>query len=394
MPENRLIAAYRATDYHVFADPPFVLRVDEASAPCDALLAARGARSAAFLTAWNPQSEPRPRDWNERAQDRLTEHLGRVGLAFVPGEGRGRAGNWPAEQSVLVIGVGRPQAEGIAAEFGQKAFVWIEAGKPAELVFTASQRPHGPLPRRDRDDPDPEAPSENWLRRLIRTALDRGWCLDPGCTTCGAKTFRRALRSEAAAALGRLPSEHLEPEEVLHVYAAIVALRPDPEEAKRITPGVRLALKETGNSARGRVDLTDLLERSWAWSTLYGFGEMMAPGLGPVARPASPPPDPTLRGPVWSIHLATDGSAWDEAAEAKLAEKLSTQFRSWTVIEARGRFEGRDLPTRIIQIATRDEQGVKRAAQRLAAAFGQTEAGLVRGPDYRSVEAWKPPAQA
>lgn len=53
----------------------------------------------------------------------------------------------------------------------------------------------------------PPPPAENWLRRLLRGAIERNWCLDPRCTTCGADRFRAALRAEAAAALGRMPSD-------------------------------------------------------------------------------------------------------------------------------------------------------------------------------------------
>lgn len=118
MPYDRLIAAYRDTDYHVFADLPFVLRVDEASPPCEALLRRRGVRSAAFLTAWNPMSRPRAPDANALAQERLADRLARDGLATLRGEGRARGGGWTPEESLLILGISRNAAGQLSREFG------------------------------------------------------------------------------------------------------------------------------------------------------------------------------------------------------------------------------------------------------------------------------------
>ena len=59
--DEELIAAYRATDYHVFAGPPFVLRIGERCPELDELLARSGTMGGAFLTAWNPPTASRRR---------------------------------------------------------------------------------------------------------------------------------------------------------------------------------------------------------------------------------------------------------------------------------------------------------------------------------------------
>ncbi|GGE04602.1 hypothetical protein GCM10011515_25250 [Tsuneonella deserti] len=128
-----LIAAYRATDYHVFAEPPFVLRIGERSAALDDLLQRSGAAGAAFLTAWNPYSEQVPLGANMARQAELIRNLEARGWQYIPGEGRGADPAWPAEPSILLIGPSRDEAQSLARDFRQHAIVWASAGGPAEL---------------------------------------------------------------------------------------------------------------------------------------------------------------------------------------------------------------------------------------------------------------------
>ena len=131
--DEELIAAYRATEYHVFANPPFVLRIGERCAPLDALLARSGAAGAAFLTAWNPYSEPAPLPVNSARQSDLIGIVEARGWRHWPGEGRGADPDWPPEPSILVVGPSREEARALARDFRQHAIVWVAAGEPAEL---------------------------------------------------------------------------------------------------------------------------------------------------------------------------------------------------------------------------------------------------------------------
>lgn len=126
--------AYRATDYTVSGPVPFTLRIDEGSAACDALLAAHGAEGAAFLTAWNPFSQPRPDAENRLAQARLEADLGLVSVAIVPGVGKGWTGDWPPEPSLFAVGITESDATRLAQSHRQNAYVWIARGQPARLV--------------------------------------------------------------------------------------------------------------------------------------------------------------------------------------------------------------------------------------------------------------------
>ena len=132
-PTSEQIAAYRSSEYAVFAEPELVLRIGEPSAALDRLLERSGAAAAAFLTAANPRSEPRPAQQNLAALERLKRSLRHP---FVAGEGRSADGSW-REPSLRVLGFPRGVADALGRAYGQNAIVFIEKGGAPELVLLA-----------------------------------------------------------------------------------------------------------------------------------------------------------------------------------------------------------------------------------------------------------------
>ena len=133
------VPAYRAANYVVAAEPEVVLRIGEANPRLDALLDRTGARCAAFLTAYNPYSERRSsEDDNRAAATELERAL--VNYSRYPAEGRDPTGRWPPERGVLVLGVPRAAAEALGRRFKQNAIVFIEHGSPPELVLLERTR--------------------------------------------------------------------------------------------------------------------------------------------------------------------------------------------------------------------------------------------------------------
>ena len=131
----KLIDAYENADYVVFANPEIVLRIGEPSPRLDALLAAEGATAAAYLTAANPRSEPRTDAQNRSAGATLDELLASAGYPRYAGEARDPENERAAEPSVLVIGIYRANAATLGRLFGQNAIVFVEKGRPPELVI-------------------------------------------------------------------------------------------------------------------------------------------------------------------------------------------------------------------------------------------------------------------
>ena len=132
-----LIAAYEKALYAVFANPELVLRVGEPHPGLDALLETHGAATAAFITAANPRGEQRSSAANQAAIDSL-----RASLTWPchPGAGRDAQGGWPAEPSLLVVGIARAEAEALGRRLEQNAIVFVEKGGNIELVLLAKMR--------------------------------------------------------------------------------------------------------------------------------------------------------------------------------------------------------------------------------------------------------------
>ncbi|HEX6266056.1 MAG TPA: putative toxin-antitoxin system toxin component, PIN family [Burkholderiales bacterium] len=135
----QLIAAYERADYvvHGADNGGFTLKIGRRSAPLDALLEAQGATSAAFVTAANPRGEQRSEAQNSAA---LAELEGSLAHPSYRGEGRDPDGRWPAEPSLLVMGIARGEAEALGRACRQNAIVFVEKGAAPELVMLAKLR--------------------------------------------------------------------------------------------------------------------------------------------------------------------------------------------------------------------------------------------------------------
>jgi hypothetical protein len=134
-----LVIAYLSAQYAVFGEPELVLRIGEASAALDELLEAEGADSAAYVTAANPHGRLAGTSENLLATTALLEAQREAGYACFAGEGRDPQGEWPAEPSVLVVGIARAEAEVLGRSYDQHAIVFVEKGGAPELVMLAAQ---------------------------------------------------------------------------------------------------------------------------------------------------------------------------------------------------------------------------------------------------------------
>lgn len=126
---------YRTTDYVVRRDSEdIVIRIGEHSPAVDELLT-ESSQSWAFLTAWNPYSRELTAEENARRQNELINELNAKSIGFLPGAGEDRDGRWPPEESVLLLGIDRDAAIGLAKGFEQNAIVFGRHGEAAELVW-------------------------------------------------------------------------------------------------------------------------------------------------------------------------------------------------------------------------------------------------------------------
>src|SRR6185312_9632645 len=91
---DSLVAAYKAAHYVVFGEPDIILKVDEPNAHLDALLDAKRAACAAFISAANPRGEPRGLVRNVIAFQALKILVRKSRYLCFEGEGRDPAGVW------------------------------------------------------------------------------------------------------------------------------------------------------------------------------------------------------------------------------------------------------------------------------------------------------------
>jgi putative PIN family toxin of toxin-antitoxin system len=131
----RTLRAYQKALYVVLGGP--VLRLGERNAELETLLEAQAAVTAAFVTAANPRGEPRSHAANQAAMAELQAALA---WPFYPGEGRDPEGRWPAEPSLLIVGIPRGEAEALGRRFGQNAIVFVEKAGAPELVLLRKMR--------------------------------------------------------------------------------------------------------------------------------------------------------------------------------------------------------------------------------------------------------------
>lgn len=129
-----LIAAYEATEFRVFGAHPFTLRIGTFSLDLDAAFQRWGVHSAAFITAWNPRGEAYAADANAALQANLVEAVAVMGLQSFAGIGVDPTGDWPGEESLLVLGLDQVAASSLGAAFEQNAIVWAGRDAVPQLI--------------------------------------------------------------------------------------------------------------------------------------------------------------------------------------------------------------------------------------------------------------------
>jgi hypothetical protein len=130
------LGAYEHANYAVARDgEPFVLRVGERSEAIRELHRSANVTSSAYITACNPLGQRRSNDENAKAMERLHAYLNDRRIQWIPGEGRGEDDSWPAEPSVLALGVSAEDATALCVEFEQNAVLAIGEDAIPRLVF-------------------------------------------------------------------------------------------------------------------------------------------------------------------------------------------------------------------------------------------------------------------
>ncbi len=135
-----LVSAYTAAKYCVESNPPVELRVGAFNPELDKLLQQAGRVCAALITPENPFSDPLSVEENAQRHERFQASLDALGLQAIPGYGEDDAGEWHREMSYWVLVNDQQQADTLASQYGQNAYVFCELAKKVRLVLASEYR--------------------------------------------------------------------------------------------------------------------------------------------------------------------------------------------------------------------------------------------------------------
>ena len=126
--------AYLETEYRVLA-PALVLRIGQPCPELAQLHQERKVTCSAFITADNPLGVPLSQAQNSARRQQLIVELDKRKLGWVHGLGQHPNGEWPAEHSVLVLGLGLDGARGLGDRLEQNAVVWMDTDAVPRLLM-------------------------------------------------------------------------------------------------------------------------------------------------------------------------------------------------------------------------------------------------------------------
>lgn len=132
--DSALIQAYLETDYHVSTPAPFIIRIGELCEPLIELHKQHGVDCSAFITSWNPYGVDIGEAINQRRLSTLREESLRLANRVLDGFGNHPSNSWPAEPSLLILGLSFEEAKWLGIRHEQNATVWTAADGIPELV--------------------------------------------------------------------------------------------------------------------------------------------------------------------------------------------------------------------------------------------------------------------
>ena len=122
----KLIKAYREAVYVIqIEDREIALQVNKASPQLAKLMMEWEVSTAAFLTAFNPFSQVLDPQENEARQKKMWADAQPMCPKIFPGIGRDKNDQWPHELSMLALGIHQQDAQALADQYEQNAFLWI-----------------------------------------------------------------------------------------------------------------------------------------------------------------------------------------------------------------------------------------------------------------------------
>lgn len=130
--QKELIEAYNTTEYKLYR-PAIIITVGQLNKELDKLLLENNETEWTYITSCNPFSRDCLEHENKKYYESLLQHVS--DYKHYEGEGQGIDTTWPAEKSILIIGISESQAIEIGNKYNQNAIVLGKYEQVAELKF-------------------------------------------------------------------------------------------------------------------------------------------------------------------------------------------------------------------------------------------------------------------
>lgn len=130
---------YLDTIYFIFIEgKQYGIKIGEENLPViNQLFEKENKTTAAILTAWNPRSQAIDFQQNKLRNSDLYNLLEEKKYCFYEALGKGKDTRWPAEEGYIILGLSKEEADKIAANYEQNAYVWLQQDKPVSLEYTS-----------------------------------------------------------------------------------------------------------------------------------------------------------------------------------------------------------------------------------------------------------------
>ena len=133
--KQELLDSYTEANYHVYANPSFILKIGQSSKELRKLLTDLNVKFAAFITAFNPYSIELELIENKLRNKNLEEKIKSMQLHYIKGDGRCRKSNEVGEEGFLIFGITRDEASLLGKQSEQNAIVYCEVSSIPDLIL-------------------------------------------------------------------------------------------------------------------------------------------------------------------------------------------------------------------------------------------------------------------
>ncbi|MCX5589824.1 DUF3293 domain-containing protein [Alcaligenes endophyticus] len=134
--------AFKQAIYQVHSPVDLVeLRIGKVSGSLRKHMQALGIKHAAIISAYNPQAQLTGDNLNRHAHSTLLQAVEALQLPWWPAVNIDPSGGWPAEPSIMILGITVDQARWLARRFRQLAFVSIGPRAVPKLNFVQQHMP-------------------------------------------------------------------------------------------------------------------------------------------------------------------------------------------------------------------------------------------------------------